>query len=152
MSSEEEILLYREMITDLKESKWVTADTVIVNCLPQSSSIMCQYINKAFSTSEGLDQVDLHLPQDGWSQVWNRELGEYQFFDNYLKLWVSDNIKKSHSYLFLSLYDTSHLYKVMLSIRSKAGDYRFGTIFNTTSWEPEFFVKKTRKPIMEWEK
>ena len=83
VSFQKEIEDARKLADMIRQDNWVDSETIIVNCSPDYSSIMCQILNHELSKSnrhELLEQLPLEMPYPNMSQVWNRDTAEYEHF------------------------------------------------------------------------
>src|SRR6188768_1442073 len=105
ITQEMEFDTYSSLIRKISKSIWIDGTVTIVNCAPEHSSILTQFLNHKLSYLNGnklFEQVDLPIPYPGMGQVWNQELYEYQQFDTYINYWINKNIDQRSKYLFVS--------------------------------------------------
>lgn len=141
---------------------WVDSDTIIVNCSPDYSSIMCQIVNHELSyinRNELFEQVFLEMPYPTMNQVWNRDKAEFQNFEFYLKSWIQNYVSKDYKYLFLDsgTLRGKNFSKVHSALRGRA-EARFGCLYlqDDSIFKPDYFVEKFNFNnqgglIFEWE-
>lgn len=154
-----------KLIEKIKEENWVDSATVIVNCMPDYSSIPCQIINHKLSylnQNELFEQISLELPYPVMSQVWDRQAFKYEQFDRYLLEWVSGNIGYYYKYLFITSNITTgkSLFNIGSILRSKIGreNYRFGTLYldKDAKYKPDYYAEEFSANekgniLFEWE-
>ena len=152
----------KRLVEIIQKDGWMDSDTVIVNCSPDYSSILCQILNHSISkvnNNELYEMVPLEMPYPTMSQVWNKEKTEYQTFDSYLNEWVKTYVQKSYKYLFLDsgTLRGKNFSKVRAYIRDKA-DCKFGCLYlqDDSIFKPDYFVEKFNFNnqgglIFEWE-
>src|SRR4029078_13306813 len=103
ISREKELEDIEKLAKIIREDDWIDQDTVIVNCSPDYSSIVCMLLNHKLShlnKNELFYQVKLEMPYPNMIQVWN-DVGDIQHFDLYLKEWQKTHLSKSFKYLFV---------------------------------------------------
>lgn len=145
----------------IMRDNWVDNETVIVNCSPDYSSIVCQIVNHHLSSNnnhELREQLLLEMPYPTMSQIWNKDTGEWELFSKYLPLWVT-KLDRSCKYLFIdsatirgknfSLLRTNILNKV---------DYKLASLYveESSLLIPDYYVEKFSQSskgglIFEWE-
>lgn len=145
----------------IARDKWIDKDTVIVNCSPDYSSIVCQIVNHRLSIDnkhELYEQLYLEMPYPTMSQVWNRDTREYELFHKYLHEWIN-KLDKSCKYLFI---DSATLRgKNFALLRTNAInkiDYKLASLYleESSIITPDYYVEKFSAEkdgglIFEWE-
>lgn len=145
----------------IREDAWLSSSTILVNCSPDYSSILCQVLNHSLSTeneNELYEQITMEMPYPTMSQVWDKDSREYLPFDRYLSNWVR-SISSSYSYLFL---DSGCLrgknfskVKSLIKDRLSPSQYRFACLYleEGSIFLPDYYVEKVDKDslIFEWE-
>lgn len=149
------------LIEKIVESKWVTKDTVIINCNPEYSSRITQLVNHKLSflnKNELFEVRNLNMPYPVGPQVWDNDDFTYKLFIRYLSDWTRKNISSSEKYLLLSSdISGSEFGKIRLFLKDKTDleNFRFGTIYldNSCTFVPDFYVEKvpTKSIIYQWE-
>ena len=158
---EKEIIDTGFLVEQIKESKWIDKNVIIVNCYPDYSSIPSQLINHKLSylnNNELFESVWMELPYKSMNQVWNRETFKFQIFDKYLMEWIAINVNENHKYLFVSslITDGQSFRKLNSVMKNKSLDYKFATLYlhNGIGFDPNFVINKitTKKRILfSWE-
>jgi hypothetical protein len=154
-----EIIYTMKLISKIVHSGFVDANTVLINCQPEFSSILCQRVNHKLSylnDNKLLEQYPLEIPLKGVKQVWNELTGEYEPFELYLSNWVR-KLDKSRKYLFLTNIVHSSAYNKLMSLLKASfeeGGYRLGCLFVSTEsgLNPDFYVEEVDgRVLFEWE-
>lgn len=139
---------------------WIDSDTLIVNCSPDYSSIMCQIVNHELSRTnkhELFDQLTMEMPYPNMSQVWNKETGEYETFDAYLNSWMKLYLNKNYKYLFLDSGCLRGKNFTKVKAYARGAEIKFGCLYlqDTSIFTPDYFVEKFNinqgELIFEWE-
>lgn len=149
------------LVEELKESGWVDSSMVIVNCLPDYSSVPSQIINHKLSflnRNELYEQISLEIPYPAMSQIWNREGANYELFDRYLVEWVNKHIGDEFKYLFVcsKIVQGNPFNKLKSLIRDKTKDYKFLSLYlqDDAGFTPNYvkaLVPAGRKIVFGWE-
>lgn len=152
---------YLELINKIKEDNWVEPNTVIINCSPDYSSILCQMLNHKLSHinhDELFEQLALVTPYPVMSQVWNNEEEEYIQFRRYLITWAAKNIVPSYKYLFVTsaILTGKNFKQIKEVLKSKLepNDYRFASCYmsNNSDFKPDYYVHKyDGKLLLPWQ-
>lgn len=153
-----------ELIKQIKVDGWIDRDTIIVNCFPDYSSILCQKLNHKISyvnDNELLEQIPLEIRYPIMSQVWDRSKAEYVSYDGYLAEWMSINININLKYLFVtSVLQGKDYDKVIRFIKNRLepGQFRVACMYwdQSTSLIPDYFIKKVNqgedgRVLFQWE-
>lgn len=141
----------------IAKDNWVDQGTVLINCDPAWSSRLTHFLSHTLLPSqEPLQVINLELPQENMSQVWDESHKEYVLFDRYLKRWVSHNILPPNKYLFVNLLYTTakNENKIRYAVRSMV-DYKFATLLlQDTSSAPDYYAtifRENQRPSFFWE-
>lgn len=153
-----------ELITHIKEDSWVDRDTIIVNCFPDYSSILCQKINHKLShvnDDELLEQIPLEIRYPIMSQVWDRFKAEYVNYEAYLAEWMATNVNSNLKYLFVtSILQGKDYDRVLRSMKNRLEhtQFRLACLYwdETSTTTPDYFVKKVNQEedgrvLFQWE-
>lgn len=158
---EKEIIDSYSLATMIGKDEWVDSNTVIVNCSPDYSSIVCQTVNHRLSSNnkhELYEQLCLEMPFPTMSQIWNKETRQYELYHKYLHEWIS-RLDKTCKYLFIdsatlrgknfSLLRTNAINKI---------DYKLASLYleESSIITPDYYVEKFSAKekggiIFEWE-
>lgn len=158
---EKEIMDSYRLASIIREDGWMDSNTMIVNCSPDYSSIVCQLVNHSLSRdnkNELYEQISLEMPYPTMSQVMNRDTGEWELFNKYLPIWVN-KLDRSLKYLFIdsatlrgknfSLLRTNVLGKI---------SYKLASLYleENSLIKPDYYVEKFSQEkdgglIFEWE-
>lgn len=142
------------------EDKWIDSHTIIVCCSPDYSSLTCQLLNHSLShlnKNELYDQLFMEMPYPTMSQVWDRNSGDYIYYDRYLTKWVVENIRDGYKYLFVdsAVLRGKNFSKVKASLSNKidSSKVRFASLYvqENSVFTPDYYVEKVDSPIFEWE-
>ena len=132
----------------IEKDNWIDSDTVIVNCSPEYSSIVCQIVNHRLSRINGnelFEQLYIEMPYPNMNQVWNKETGEYETFEAYLNSWTRTYLNKDYKYLFIDsgTLRGKNFTKVKTSLKGKV-DARFATLYlqDDSIFTPDYTVEK----------
>ncbi len=145
------------LIEMIKQSGIIRENTVLVNCNPDYSSSLVQLVNHKLSylnNNELFERIDLEVPQEGMSQVWNRVDQEYQAFGAYSSDWVRRNIVEDYSYVFISSFVTNfrHYRNLQSILAGKKVAFATTYLEEGSDWKPTFHVEQFKKPILfEWQ-
>lgn len=127
-----------KLLQQIKSDDFVGKDTILINCFPQCSSIITQLVNHKLSNlnkNELYEVINLEVPYNNMSQVWNGFEKEYQLYDIYLKDWFSRFIDSSYKYLFIMNfpYNEKALHKIEgnIKLKLKSENYRIASLYKT---------------------
>ncbi len=165
ISFEKEVKDSLELSKLIRNDKWINANTIIINCSPDYSSIPCQIINHSLSdlnSNELLEQISLEMPYPIISQIWNRETAEYELYDKYLIKWISQYISSDYQYLFIdsATLRGKNFSKLKSVLRNKLPDanYMFASLYlqDDSVFIPDYYIEKFNfinqgGLIFEWE-
>ena len=145
-----------------KYKDWMDSDVILVNCGPQYSSRLTQLINHKTSflnRNKLYEQINLELPLEGESQVWDYDAKEYLAFDKYLHNWIQKHIIfKEAKYLFITntIFTGKSLNKVRLLMKGRTNEYKF--LATNCAWEsifkPDIVFRQygiSEPPVFFWE-
>jgi hypothetical protein len=142
----------------IEKDGWISGDTIIVCCSPDYSSLTCQILNHSLShlnRNELYDQLFLEMPYPTMSQVWDRDKGEYVFYDRYLARWVVENINNGYQYLFVdsATLRGKNFSKVKSLLKIPPTHYRFASLYvrESSLLIPDYYVENINYPLFEWE-
>lgn len=137
VSYEKELEDSKKLVKMIIESGWVAPDMVIVNCQPEYSSRLSQFLNHKLSylnKNELYECINLEIPYPIMSQVWDAKERNFQFFDKYLPEWVRQNISTSSNYLFVtSVMDSRRNYgRLLAQVSSKLESeyFKFASLYS----------------------
>lgn len=150
---------YDYLIDNIKESQWIDSDTIIINCKPEKSSIIAQIANHKLShlnRNELFEQMNLEIPDEDMSQIWDPQSREYILFDRYLVNWVLSLPKAK--FLFISA-DISNIkpyihLKLLIKSRLEPDQYRFATCYmqKNSDFKPDFYhIVHNDRVIFQWQ-
>ena len=161
VSYEKEIFDTLTLVKRIKESDWITSDTIIVNCNPNYSSIVTQILNHKLShlnKNELFEVLNLNMPYPNMIQVWDAEEQVYKQYIRYLADWIRRTISNSNKYLFLSSDSgtDSNFARLRTSMKGKIelDQYAFASVYlqENNYFTPDFYVEKFTDPIVyQWE-
>jgi hypothetical protein len=151
ISREKEFYDNNSLIEKIREDKFVTADTVLVNVMPDYSSLLCQYANHKFSifnNYELLPQISLEIPYPTMSQIVDRDTEEVENFERYLPLWVHKHIVRGYKYLFMTsdISGGKEFLRINSYMKSKLDpeNYSYAATYveDSSQFNPEFFTER----------
>lgn len=143
----------------INESKWVDNSTILVNCSPDYSSILCQILNHKLSSTDLFEEIILEMPYPISNSIFDRFDMEYKDFDKYLNDWVRKYINNSYKYLFIdsATLRGKNFTKVKNQVRGKA-ECRFASLYvqDDSIFIPDYYIEKFNfinqgGLIFEWE-
>lgn len=163
ISHEKEIVDTKKLIDIIREAKWLSPDTVLVNCSPDYSSSLTLLINHKLSyinDNELFEVLNLEMPYPTMSQIWDG--ANYIPFDNYIYELVRDKISRSRNYLFIDsgTLRGKNFTKVRNVVKAKLepSQFRFASLYvqDDSILIPDYFVEKFNKQkqgglLFEWE-
>jgi hypothetical protein len=132
----------------LRDSGWVDSDVILVNCYPDYSSSLTQFLNHKLSDlnrNELFESITLEIPDPLLSQVWNRDTREYQAFDKYILEWTSKHISSGYKYLFLcTVTQERWMHKIVSAVKAKTDVFRFATVYHKKAafFKPDYYVEE----------
>lgn len=136
---------------------WVDQSTIIVNCFPDYSSIVCQLINHklSFRNKNSLyEQIGLEIPYKGMKQIWNRDKIEYEFFDKYIIEWSKHNISPDCKYLFVFQRITNDVPLTKIKSCIRGAEYKFTCLYNQSEFVIDHTIENVpseRRILSGWE-
>lgn len=160
---EKEVKDSKKLADIIRNDKWISPGTIIVNCSPDYSSIVCQIINHNLSDinkDELFEQIPLEMPYPIMSQIWNRDSSEYEIYDKYLLKWINKFISSDLQYLFIDsgTLRGRNFYKLHQCLRVKNDNFRFASLYlqDNSIFTPDYYVEKFNFDnqgglIFEWE-
>ena len=154
-----------ELIRKVIDSKWISDNTIIVNCSPDYSSRLTQLINHKLSylnKNELFEIIDMELPYPTMVQVWDKDDKEYKLYIKYLASWIQKHLRRSNNYLFVdSATCRGHNFakvKAMINGRIDDDQVRFASLYlqSDSIFKPDFVVEVFDRStqgglLFEWE-
>lgn len=162
VSFEKEISDSKKLARIIEADKWIDGNTIIVNCSPDYSSIVCQIVNHELSRinkNELFEMFPLEMPYPNMTQVWNKDSGNYENFSFYLDCWIKKYLRSEYKYLFIDsgTIRGKNFTHVKSMIKGKS-DIKFGCLYlqDTSIFTPDYYVEKFNfnnqgELVFEWE-
>ena len=162
ISSAKEQADSQKLVDIIKDDGWISRDTIIVNCFPNYSSRLVQYVNHKLShlnKNELFEVINLEIPYPNTNQVWNGECKCIENYDSYLRNWVMDKIF-TNKFLFVSsdMMEMRNFNKIKLSVKQLLGyeNFRFATLYSEESSVVDYCTERLNgeeqgRILFEWE-
>lgn len=133
---------------------WFDEEVILVNCMPEYSSLSMQLLNHSLSHSSSLHEIISHeMPLEERSQVWFAEEGKFCSYNYYLTQWSIRNINKRFKYLFFitRLTREAELFQLRRALKGEV-DYRIACIYRKPgiTMYTDYIVKE-EEPTFCWE-
>ena len=138
------------------EDGWIDDNTIIVNCSPDYSSIVCQIVNhtlSSFNNNELHEMITLEMPYPTMSQIWNSDSKQWELFSRYLPMWVN-KLDKNYKYLFIdsAVIRGKNFFLLKSAILGKI-DYKLASLYvdESSILIPDYYIEKASQVIFSWE-
>lgn len=147
------------LIDLIVKDEFVDDNTIIIVYDPGYSSTLGQLCNHKLSYLNGnelFEVVNLPIPPDNMTQVWDGNEQEYKLFDPYLSKWITKNLEVGFKYLVVGqhLRSAKYINKLTSYLTKNGFDFRTGFVYlcPEVDFKPTFHVEQLKKdPLYEWE-
>lgn len=162
ITMEKEIIDSYRLASIIREDGWIDSNgTMIVNCSPDYSSIVCQIVNHKLSelnNNELFEQISLEMPYPTMSQIWNRDTWDWELYNKYLPTFIN-KLDRSLKYLFIdsATLRGKNFSLLKMNLLGKI-DYKLASLYleEESIINPDYYVEKFSQKrdgglIFEWE-